>query len=121
VAGKDEIQKAISAHGMWKARLLTAVNTGSSDFTVAQVSSDQNCDFGKWLYNGIDGTTRSSPHYEEVRRLHAGFHSAAGKVLGSALGGNAPAAKASIEDQKGEYATASSTLTKALMGWMNDF
>jgi hypothetical protein len=117
---QDEIKKAIGAHGQWKSRLLAAVNSGTSDFTVAQVSADNNCEFGKWLYNGIDVGAKKSPHYEEVRKMHAQFHTAAGKVLGSALAGHGAEAKASIENSAGDYSKASGDLTRGMMAWMGD-
>jgi hypothetical protein len=120
VSTQDEIKKAIGAHGLWKARLMTAVSTGSSEFTVAQVSADSNCEFGRWLYNGIDAGAKQSPHYEEVRKLHAQFHAVAGTVLGSALAGRQAEAKASIEDSSGAYSTTSGDLSRAMMAWMGE-
>ena len=47
---KEEINKAIGAHGMWKFRLDQAVEKGTSEFTVDNVRKDNLCDFGRWLY-----------------------------------------------------------------------
>ena len=49
----DEIDKAISAHGMWKQKLRNAIDTGECESTPAKVKMDNNCAFGKWLYERI--------------------------------------------------------------------
>jgi hypothetical protein len=85
---KEEIKKAIGAHGMWKTRLTHAIETGKMDATVDTVRMDNQCAFGKWLYGAsLDTKDKTSPHYEEVRSQHAKFHQVASQVVELALAG----------------------------------
>lgn len=47
---QDEIAKAIGAHGVWKMRRRTAIDTGKADAQAADVAKDNVCPFGQWLY-----------------------------------------------------------------------
>ncbi len=113
----DQINKAIGAHGMWKQRLRSAIDSGKSEFTVADVGKDNLCEFGKWLYGtSLSAADKTSAEYKAVRDLHARFHQCAAKVLSCALAGNRAAAEASLGND-GEFTTASAELTRAMMGW----
>jgi len=113
----QQIAKSIGGHGMWKARLLKAIDQGVSDFSTNVVRQDNQCDFGKWLYGAdLSAEVKGSPHYGKCRDLHRQFHLAAGKVLTLALANKkAEATRAMANDS--EYATCSATLTKAMMDW----
>ncbi|MDH5181801.1 MAG: CZB domain-containing protein [Gammaproteobacteria bacterium] len=112
---KDAINKGIAAHGMWKQRLLDAIKTGRSEWTPTIVCQDNQCEFGKWLYN-CSNDEKASPHYEKIRNLHAHFHQNAASVLELALKGNKTAAEAGIDDHS-EYSTTSASLTREMMNW----
>jgi len=111
---QDEIEKGIGAHGLWKQRLIDAIETGKSDFTPETVSMDNQCVFGKWLY-GCDHC-KSSPYYEDVRELHAKFHQQAGTVLQHALAVQKTQAEELISIGS-EYRKISSALTLKLIEW----
>ncbi len=113
----DEINKAIGAHGMWKARLRSAVDTGKSEFAVETVAKDNQCDFGKWLYGStLTAADKGSPEYKAVKELHAKFHLSASKVLRDALGGKKADAEAQLAPT-GEFASISGQLTRAMTAW----
>ncbi len=112
---KDAITKGIGAHGMWKQRLLDAINTGKSEWTPDVVCQDNQCEFGKWLYS-CTSAEQSSPHYQSVRGLHADFHKAAADVLQLALSGNKSDAEQAVSPGS-QYASASSALTKEMIAW----
>ena len=112
--GHDEIKAAIGAHGMWKTRLRTAIDRGSSEFSTATVAQDDHCDFGKWLA-GAATEMKGSRHYTKCKDLHRQFHSAAANVLKLALGGQKEEAKRILE--KGDFATISGSLTHEMMEW----
>jgi len=115
---KDEITKAVGAHGMWKKRLDSAIDTGSSEFTPERVCADNQCDFGKWLYGGtITAADKTNPHYEAVRKRHAEFHKSAADVLKLALAGKKNEAHRLIGTE-GRFTAASADLTKAMMTWV---
>lgn len=111
---QDQVDRAISAHAMWKARLATAIEAGSSEFDVATVRVDHVCEFGKWLHQGCDATTRAHPTHKKVVALHAEFHKVAAQVLGHALAGRKREAQ---ELLNGPYAERSRNLVLAMMSW----
>ena len=113
----DQITASIGAHGMWKQRIVNAIDTGTCEWTPETVQTDCNCEFGKWLHS-CDGATQSSPHYQEVRRLHAEFHKVAADVLSLALAGQKDKASSAIE-HNGTYANISGDLVREMMNWRN--
>ena len=114
---QDEIKKAIGAHGLWKARLLQAIDTGKSEFLPENVCLDNKCEFGGWLYGAtIPASAKQMPDYEVIRKLHGEFHKIAGKVLQLALAGNKIEASKLIGDNS-EFLTLSMKLTQAMMKW----
>ncbi|MGD0076394.1 MAG: CZB domain-containing protein [Candidatus Binataceae bacterium] len=114
---QNAITAAIGAHGMWKARLKSAIDKGTSEFTQARVHADNQCDFGKWLY-GSAAELKSSQHYGKCLELHRQFHAVAAKVLSLALAGKKEEALKAMAVQ-GEFAVASATLTNAMTQWKN--
>ncbi len=113
---KEEISKAISAHGSWKMKLRNAIDTGESESTPERVKRDCNCAFGKWLYERIDPEAKSSPYYEQVRQLHAEFHQEAGSILELALKGQKEEATARIQ-LTSQFAKCSGQLTRTMQAW----
>lgn len=114
---QEEIKKAIGAHGLWKARLVAAIETGKSEFVPEKVCTDNQCDFGKWLYGvTITSADKTGSHYESVRKLHAEFHKIAAKILELALAGKKDEAK-KMMDPGSEFASLSSKLTVAMTQW----
>jgi len=109
------IDKAIAAHGMWKQRLLAAIESGRSDFTVEQVSVDNRCDFGKFFY-GLSEELRSSEHGRRIQQLHAGFHTAASEILGLALTGSRDRAHQALSSGS-VYDRLTHDLAEALRTW----
>lgn len=106
--------RAVGAHGMWKARLLEAIEHSSSEFTDAHVRGDDHCDFGKWLHFECDPTTMANPHYATVKRIHAEFHQLAARVLSLAVAGKKTEAQNLL---KGDYTRVSFELVTALQVW----
>jgi len=114
---KEEITKAIGAHGMWKARLMSAIDTGKSDASVTDVAKDNACAFGQWLYGStIDAAAKSSAGFTEVQKLHAEFHKVAAQVLQLALQGKKAEANKMIAHDSA-FADVSGRLTSARMRW----
>ena len=117
---KEQIDSAIGAHGMWKARIRGAIDAGKSDFKPEVVRTDCNCDFGKWLYGDIAPELKNSPAYKSIIKAHAEFHVEAGRILQLALSGK----KADAEKEmagSGKFITLSTQLTAAMMAWKNSF
>lgn len=114
---KDAIKKGIGAHGMWKQRLIKAIKTGESEWTPTVVCQDNQCEFGKWLYS-CSAEEKSSPHFNNVKDLHAQFHKSAANVLTLALAKKQADAEKEIASGS-DYANHSSALTKEMMQWQN--
>lgn len=94
---QEQIQKAITAHGIWKVRLSQSVEAGSADMTVNVVRADNQCPLGQWLYGPIDSALKASERYATVKELHARFHQAAGDVLALSLARKRTDALAAME------------------------
>lgn len=110
----DPIEAAIGAHGRWKTRLLWAVRSGQSLFTVEEAGASDRCRLGKW----IAGQPRTET-LEEVDRLHADFHREAGRVLDLALRGD----RAAVERELAlgmPLAETSARLTSRLIAWHDE-
>ena len=120
MANIEELDKAIGAHGMWKTRLKTAIETGKTEVPVETIRQDNQCVFGKWLYGTtLTSVDKASSHYKTVRELHAEFHKTAARVTELALGGKKAEAEAMMA-LGGEYAGISGKLTQAMMAWKKD-
>lgn len=112
---KDEIVKAIGAHGLWKGRLTMAIDSGKCDVDPAKASMDNQCDFGKWLYGPtLSAQDKSSPEYTQVRDLHAKFHAVTGKILQCVSTGKKDDCKSVMDT---DFKNISNQLTNALMQW----
>ena len=112
----DEIDKAIAAHGQWKQKLRTAIDTGECESTPAKVKMDCNCSFGKWLHERIEPSAKDNHFYEEAVSLHAQFHQEAGSILELALNGKGDEAH-DLLALGGNFSKYSAALTKTLKNW----
>ena len=113
---KEEIDMAIGAHGAWKQKLRTAIETGECESTPEKVKQDNNCSFGKWLHERIDPSAKDCSHYRDALKLHAEFHKEAGSILGIALKGQKDEANDLLKIGS-EFSKTSANLTKKLKEW----
>ena len=114
----QEIKKAIGAHGAWKLKLRTAITTGRSEATPADVRCDDKCEFGKWMYGStLDDQIRAGKPYNVIKRLHAEFHQCASKVLTLATSGQKDAAEDLMQT---EFKDKSEILVRALTKWRGE-
>jgi hypothetical protein len=111
----EQITVAIGAHGQWKSRLKTAIDTGRSDISPVVVRDDHRCPFGCWLH-ALPAPYCTSEYFRQVRALHATFHQEAAAVLEIALAGNQAAAHERISFSS-PFAAASAKLTSAMVRW----
>lgn len=117
MADINEIEKAIGAHGMWKTRLKTAIDSGQIDTPVETIKKDNQCAFGKWLYGStLTASDKTSEHYRQILDLHAEFHRIAGQVVELALQGKRKEAE-QMMSLNGAYSSISAKLTKAMIDW----
>ncbi len=114
---KNEINSAIAAHSLWKAKLQKALDTGVFDTPPDIIALDNQCDFGKWLHGeALPPTVRNSEEYKRVKDYHAKFHSVAAKVVELSLAGNKIEA-AKLMALNGEYTTITTKLVMELQSW----
>jgi methyl-accepting chemotaxis protein len=118
VTVRDEIDKAISAHGMWKQKLRAAIDTGECESTPEKVAMDNNCSFGKWLHERIDPDAKNSYFYIDVVDLHAKFHQEAGKILALALSGSKNEATELLGIHQ-KFSKYSGQLTRKMKEWQS--
>jgi hypothetical protein len=112
----DEISAAIAAHGMWKTRSKTAIASGRSEFSPADIGVDNKCQFGKWIHGIADARVTASGEYRQCLTLHQEFHMLAARVLSMALAGKKAEAEGAMA-AGGDFATVSGKLTRAMMDW----
>lgn len=112
---EENIDKAIAAHNLWKARFKEAISKGKIDFSVDFVRSDRNCDFGKWLYSI---NLYDSEYWRRVVDLHSSFHQVATRVLELIIQGKTKEAEEMLS-VSGEFSQASSNLMRAMLAWKN--
>jgi hypothetical protein len=113
---QEQIQRAITAHGVFKVRLSLIVEAGTADMTAAAAAADNLCPVGQWLYEGLGPSAKADPHYESVRALHATFHRAAGEVMALSLARKQGEALAAMETPS-TFKQASDKLVAALVAW----
>ncbi|MEK6967786.1 MAG: CZB domain-containing protein [Nanoarchaeota archaeon] len=113
---EEELWAAIAAHREWKMKLLHAIDNGTSSLDPTFIRPDNNCDFGKWIYDFTPSIAETS-FYNEVKALHQQFHKAAANVVELAVVGNNEEAKKSVNS--GSYHDSSSRLVEALTKWLN--
>jgi methyl-accepting chemotaxis protein len=113
---QEQIQKAITAHGVFKVRLSMIVEAGTTEMTAATAAADSRCPVGQWLYGGLDPSVKASAHYQTVMDLHATFHRAAGDVMALSLARKQGEALAAMETPS-TFKQASDKLVAALTAW----
>jgi methyl-accepting chemotaxis protein len=113
---KEQLQKAITAHGVFKVRLGQMVEAGTSEMTAAVAAADNKCPLGEWLYGGIEGSAKSTPQYQNVKDLHATFHKAAGDIVTLSAAHKRSDALAAME-MGSTFKQASAKLVMALSAW----
>ncbi len=114
----DEIKKAIGVHGLWKARLRAAIESGHSDQSPADVAKANLCEFGKWLHGpNVPVSEKTSAEYQACRHLHAEFHKVAADVLVHAKAGQRDQAESAMGNH-GKFTEVSADLTSAMMKWL---
>ncbi|MEP7363061.1 MAG: CZB domain-containing protein [Acidobacteriota bacterium] len=111
-----EIKSAIGAHGLWRTHLLSAIKSGYSEYTPAQVRQEHLCSFGQWLETVEDPTVRDSPEFQNCVTVHRRFHAVTASVLKLAVSGKKEAAREAV-DIGGEFANASMEFTTAMLHW----
>ena len=113
----NEIDNGLKSHRAWKNQLKDSIELGDYDISVATISVDYECAFGRWLYGPtLSEEDKSSPEYAEVRQLHAEFHKTAARLVQLAVSGKIAEAL-QMFGQGSEYTLASYRFAQALKRW----
>lgn len=103
----------ISAHVMWKQRLIAYLAGNSQEQLDPDVIKlDDRCPLGKWIY-GEGKPMETLPGYEEVRTLHAQFHQNAARVVSLHQADSTAEAEALLN---GDYSRLSEKLKHRILG-----
>jgi hypothetical protein len=113
---KEEITKAIAAHGEWKVKFREFM-AGKLDLDPNKVRQPNVCEFGHWLETS-GHKEMPADSFKEVNALHAKFHEIASEVIKKKKSGDTPGAEKSLGAQ-GEFSKASAALTSKLMHLTN--
>ncbi len=111
----SQIDHGIASHARWKYRLFDAAKTGESEWTVEQIRSYTDCEFGRWLAT-LPASELESEQCKAVIDLHREFHAAASQVLDLALQGKTDAANDAVA-LNSQFSLVSANLTAAMSAW----
>lgn len=110
-----DIDQAIANHAKWATHLTKAIADARLTIPLATIGSDDQCEFGQWLYGqGLSEQERLTPDYKIVRELHAEFHKTARQIAELAETSSRYEAYRLLY---GEYMAISGRLAIALTGW----
>lgn len=113
---KAQIMEAIGAHGSWKLKLRNAAQNGSLPKPAADIATDNQCAFGKWLYSmQSNPEIANSDQYRKVVTAHAKFHSEAGRIAKLIENGRPDFALKEMDSRA--FTEASEILKKEMMTW----
>jgi hypothetical protein len=113
---QEQIQKAISAHGIFKFKLAHMVEAESGEIQPPTASADYHCPVGQWLYETLTDQVRASEHCRTVVELHARFHHAAGEVAALSIARRRTEALEAMEPTS-TFKKASDQLVRAMEQW----
>ncbi len=112
------IRKAIGAHGAWKMKLKTAINTGRINVSPDEVACHACCEFGRWLESSdIHPLVKERKPYQVIHRLHRDFHQTAGEVMRLAAIGDESGAVSLLGS---DYVEKTEKLSRALLKWLRE-
>lgn len=101
-----DFEKAKQAHFDWKRKLSDYLKAPNGSLKAADVSVDNKCDLGKWIY-GEGAAFKELPEYQQLVDLHKQFHKAAAEVVAKADSGQKVTEDIAVGSQS-EFGKASS-------------
>jgi methyl-accepting chemotaxis protein len=117
VTFEEQITAAIGAHGSWKGKLRSAIDSGTYELSSSVIRDDHRCNFGKWLHDpNLSPAARTSKYFGNCVELHRRFHAAAADVVSLVEAGDRQNATKAMNTQ-GAFGKISSELTAEMMAW----
>ncbi len=113
---KEDLQRAIGIHLLWRTRLKVALESGLAHPAAESLRRKDQCEFGKWLRAQVTSSGGSSGHLQTVDQLHEAFHQAAAEVVEQGLGDETTAAS-SRGCPGGAFLETSEQLILAMKAW----
>jgi methyl-accepting chemotaxis protein len=113
---REQIEKAITAHSVWKVRLTRSIEMDHLEMNADVARLDDQCPLGQWLHQGIDPNARASSYYQQASDLHAKFHHAAADVLALAAHRHHDEALAAME-MGTTFKSTSTHLIEVMTAW----
>jgi hypothetical protein len=115
---KNLLFDAMTTHVCCKDCLRQAMETGVCNPPSAVIRSETMCEFGKWLDSpDLASEIYASPHYANMREIHANFHAAAANVMELVEIGETEKAKAMMWAD-GDYTIHSNNLRSEFLSWV---
>ena len=78
--GRFDLGKVKAAHMQWRSRLEMVLN-GKEALRPEEVTSDRECEFGKWYHSAGSQALSSRPHFAAVGEQHARVHQYARQIV----------------------------------------
>jgi Chemoreceptor zinc-binding domain len=117
---KNLLFDAMTIHVCCKDCLRQAIETGASNPPSAVIRSETMCEFGQWLDRpDLASEISTSPHYANMRKIHADFHTAAANVMELVEIGETEKAK-QMMSVGGDYTLHSNQLRSEFLNWVAD-
>lgn len=115
---KNLLFDAMTIHVCCKECLRQAVETGVCNPPSALIRLATMCEFGKWLdLADLPIEISASPHYTNIRKIHADFHTAAADVMNLVEIGKVEQAK-QMMSAGGNYTFHSNQLRSEFLSWV---
>lgn len=98
-----DMRHAMDAHTAWTGRLEAQINgTAEETLDVGTVACDDCCTLGEWIHGDARHQFGGLPSYDQLRKVHAGFHLKAGEVLNEVRNGRVEDARRLMRDIRHE-------------------
>jgi hypothetical protein len=107
------LDKALSAHAEWKARLRAAAQAKET-LDLDTIRRDDCCDLGRWLYADGQRLYGTKPEFVHLVDKHKEFHLVTGMVAGIINGKDFETSKSMIEGSS-QFASASMDVGMAIL------
>lgn len=108
-----DFEQGVTEHLAWKDRLFEFLARPDGRLNPSEVSSDQNCILGKWIYN--EGSKYADcPEFATLRAEHAHFHKVVANIVRGARLGLSVRNEAALERET-EFGQSSAKVVSALI------
>jgi hypothetical protein len=115
---KNLLFEAMTTHVCCKDCLRHAMETGVCNPPADTIRQETMCEFGKWLDRAdLASEITDSPHYINIREIHANFHTAAADVMAMVEVGNTEHARQMMLED-GNYTMHANRLRREFLSWV---